>query len=72
MTTAGRCDLQNVDWSSGIVTADDMVFNLQNATKSALYSLTGDTRIVPKGMVVEQSLVIQVTHICGQSLDGIQ
>ena len=72
VTSAGRCEVQNVDWSSNIVSADDVISNLQNTTKSAMYSLTGDTRIVPGGMVAEQSLVIQVTHICGQSLDGIQ
>lgn len=71
VTSTGRCEVQGVNWSSNL-SADSMVSNIENTTKMALYSLTGDTRIVSAGMVVEQSLVIQTTKICDQILDGIQ
>jgi hypothetical protein len=71
VTSTGRCEVQGVNWSSNL-SADSMVSNIENTTKMALYSLTGDTRIVRAGMVVEQSLVIQTTKICDQILDGIQ
>lgn len=69
--STGRCEVQDVNWSSNL-SADSIVSNIGNTTKTALYSLTGDTRIVSGGMVVEQSLVSQTTTICNQLLDGIQ
>lgn len=71
VTSAGRCEVQNVNWSNNL-SADSIVSNLHNTTLTSLYNLTGDTRIVRAGMVVEQSLVIQVTKICDQPLDSIQ
>lgn len=71
VTSNGKCHIQNVTWASNL-SSDNMVTNLHNTTKSALYSLTGDTRIVRAGIVVEQSLVIQITKICVQPVDSIQ
>lgn len=67
VSSAGSCEVQNLNWTSNI-DADSVVSNLQNTTKTALYSLTGDTRIIDGGLVVEQSLVIQITKICNQPL----
>ena len=71
VTTAGMCEVENVDWANNL-SAESMVSNLQNTTKTALYSNTGDNRIVPTGMVVEQSLEITILKICGQEVDSIQ
>jgi hypothetical protein len=60
-----------VNWYSNL-SADSIVSNLNNTTKTVLYSLTGDTRVVMTGMVVEQSLVIKITKICDQPLESIQ
>ena len=60
-----------MNWSSNL-SADSIVSNLGNTTKTALYSLTGDTRVVTAGMVAEQSLVIKITKICDQPLESIQ
>ena len=70
VTSAGRCEVQNINLAID-VSAQRIRDNVENTTKSALYSLTGDTRIVSAGMVVEQSLVIQTTHLCGQQFDSI-
>jgi hypothetical protein len=43
VTSTGRCEVQNVNWSSNL-SADSIVSNLDNTTKTALYSLTGDWR----------------------------
>jgi hypothetical protein len=71
VTSAGTCQVQNANWASNFST-DSVVSKLQNTTKSALISLTGDTRIVGAGIVVEQSLVIQITKICDQPVESIQ
>lgn len=71
VSTAGKCAFQNVNGDS-YLSSENVISNLQNATKTALYSLTGDTRIVGAGIVVEQSLVIQIKKICDQMINGIQ
>jgi hypothetical protein len=71
VSSYGKCQIQNVTWASNL-SSDNMITNLHNTTKSAPYSLTGDTRIVSAGIVVEQSLVIQITKICDQPVDSIQ
>jgi hypothetical protein len=71
VTSTGRCEVQNVNWSSHL-SADSIVSNLDNTIKTALYSLTGDTRVVTAGIVVEQSLVIKITKICDQPLESSQ
>jgi hypothetical protein len=71
VTSTGRCEVQNVNWSSHL-SADSIVSNLDNTIKTALYSLTGDTRVVTAGIVVEQSLVIKITKICDQPLESTQ
>lgn len=48
-----------------------MTSNLEATMKTALMSLTDDTRIIRQGMVVEQSLVTKFTKVCGQPIDGI-
>ena len=69
--SVAKCELQSVNWASDI-SADSIVLNVQNTTKKALYSLTGDTRVVSTGIVVEQSLVIEITKLCGQDIGSIQ
>lgn len=68
--SAGRCEIQNINWAID-VSAQSMRNNVENTTKSALYPLTGDTRIVSAGIVVEQSLMIDITKICDQQISSI-
>ena len=70
VTSQGRCEVEGVNWSDNL-SADDVTSSIQNTTKTTLYSLTDDTRIVNAGMVVDQSLAIKITKICDQSVDNI-
>lgn len=60
--------MQGVNWSSNL-SASDIKSNLQNTTKTALYALTSDNRIVNTGMTVEQSLSIEIMKICDKPVD---
>ena len=71
VTIAGMCEIQNVNWSSNL-SAQSLVLDIQNTMKTALFSLTGDDRDVTADMVVEETMVIQISKICDQELDGIQ
>jgi hypothetical protein len=70
VTSSGKCELQNVNWED-MISADKLTSNLKDTIKTALYSLTGDTRVVGTGIVVEQSLVTTIMKLCGQPLDNI-
>ena len=69
-TSSGRCQVHSVNRANGL-SAESVISNLQNITKTTLYSLTDDTRFVSPGMVVEQSLAVEITKICDQLVDDI-
>ena len=71
ITSVGKCEVQNVNWASDL-SPESLTLIIENTTKTALYSLSEDDRIVTGGMAVEQSLVIEVTKVCEQELDSIQ
>ena len=71
VTTPARCEVHNINWESNLV-ADSVKSNLRNTTKTALYHLTTDDRIVGGDMIVEQSLLVEFTKLCGEQVDGIQ
>lgn len=68
VTTRGKCEVQYVNWANP---PKSIALIIQNTTQTSLYSLTGDTRVVNAGMVVEQSLVVEITKICDYLVDEL-